>query len=230
MLLSRKLSLNDLDADGRTAAIERINEGIDQAAEMGCARLAVLAGPDPGDADRPQALDLLVDSIGQLCKHGADQGVGITLETFDRAIDKKSLIGPSDYAAMFAARVRENHPDFGLLYDLSHMPLLDENAAQALGTLKDYLVHMHVGNAVCVEGCDAYGDQHPRFGYPGSANDVPELTEFLTTLFAIGYIEEGAPGPKPWVGIEVKPWGEETSELVLAQTKRVWRKAWAHLP
>lgn len=230
ILLSQKLSLNDLDAAGRKAAVNTILAAIDEAAEMGCARLAVLAGPDPGDADRAKALDLLADSIGALCRHGREQGVAITLETFDRDIDKKSLIGPSDLAAQFAARVRENYPDFGLMYDLSHMPLLNEKAGEVLPLLKPYLVHMHVGNCVKIPGAAGYGDLHPRFGYPNSENDVPELVEFLATLFEIGYLNPAAKGPKPWVGIEVKPMLEETSDLILAQTKRTWRQAWAQLP
>lgn len=30
------------------------------------------------------------------------------------------------------------------------------------------------------EGMEAYGDKHPRMGFTGSANDIPELTEYLT--------------------------------------------------
>ncbi|MBM3190606.1 MAG: sugar phosphate isomerase/epimerase [Chloroflexi bacterium] len=230
ILLSQKLSLNDLDPAGRKRAVDAILAAVDEAAEMGCARLAVLSGPDPGDAERARAVDLLVESIGALCRRGQDRGVGITLETFDRDIDKKSLIGPSDLAAQFAARVREDYPGFGLMYDLSHMPLLNEKAGEALPLLKDYLVHMHVGNCVKVPGAPGYGDLHPRFGYPKSENDVPELVEFLAMLFQIGYLNEHAAGPKPWLGIEVKPMPEETSDLVLAQTKRTWRQAWAQLP
>ncbi len=221
-----KLSLNDLNDAGRQKAVATIREGIDEAAEMGCARLAVLAGPDPGDADRSRALDLLADSISTLCAYGEGKGIGIMLETFDRDVDKKSLIGPSDLAAQFAARIRQKHPTFGLMYDLSHMPLLNETAKEALTTLKDYLVHIHVGNCVKVAGRPAFGDLHPRFGYPGGENDVPELAEFLSVLFKIGYLREGGVGDKPWVGIEVKPQGDETSELVIAQTQRVWRQAW----
>ena len=230
VLLLQHLSLNDLDADGRQKAVSAIKASIDEAAELGCARLAVLAGPDPGDAERGRALDYLVDSMGTLCAYGGDRGVGITLETFDRDLDKKSLIGPSDLAAEFAARVREEHPDFGLLYDLSHMPLLGETVSQALSTLKEYLVHIHVGNCVKEPGREAFGDLHPRFGFPGSENDVPELVEFLAGLFEVGYLEYDRAGAKPWVGAEVKPQGTETSELVLAQTRRTWRNAWAQLP
>ena len=230
ILLSQKLSLNDLDEAGRKSAVAAIQGAIDEAAEMGCARVAVLTGPDPGDAARERGLDALAASMNTLCRYGDDKGVGMTIETFDRDVDKKSILGPSPMCAEFAARVREDFPTFGLMYDLSHMPLLNERADEALPILKDYLVHMHVGNCVKIAGKQAYGDEHPRFGYPNSENDVAELAEFLAVLFDIGYLDYDAEGPKPWLGIEVKPQPEETSDLMLAQTKRTWRQAWSLLP
>jgi len=229
VLLSSGLSLNDLDEARRLKAVELIRSCIDEAAELGCARLAFLSGRDPGDADRPRALEALADSVRALCAYGADKGLALTLETFDRDIDKKALIGPSPLAAAFAERIRADYPSFGLMYDLSHMPLLHETAREALTTLKDYLVHMHVGNAVMVPGMPGYGDLHPRFGYPHSENDTPELIEFLQTLFDIGYLSKEPAHSRPWVGIEVKPQASEKSELVWAQTKRTWREAWAAL-
>ncbi len=230
-LLMQKLSLNDLDPDGRRRAVAQIKACIDEAAELGCARVAFLAGPDPGDADRERALDLLAASITELCHYAQDKGIALTLETFDRTVDKKSLIGPSELAAQFAARIRADFPSFGLMYDLSHMPLLGESALPALSTLKDHLVHIHVGNCVMTPGRVAYGDQHPRFGFPGGENDVPELAGFLAALFEVGYLKQGATvGDKPWVGFEVKPVAGESSELILANTKRAWQQAWARLP
>jgi sugar phosphate isomerase/epimerase len=228
-LLMQKLSLNDLDADGRQRALTQMRSCIDEAAELGCARVSFLAGPDPGDAQRARALDLLADSILDLCRYGRERGIALTLETFDRSVDKKSLIGPSPLAAQFAARIRADFSTFGLLYDLSHMPLLDESAIEALTTLKDFLVHIHVGNCVKIAGQPGYGDQHPRFGFPGGENDVPELTEFLSALFAIGYLKPDAAGERPWVGFEVKPQAGESSDLLLAHTKRTWREAWGRL-
>ncbi len=228
-LLMTGLSLNDLDEAGRTRAVAAIQTCIDQAAEMGCSRLAFLTGPDPGDAERDRALDLLADSVRTLCAHGAAKGIDLTLETFDRDIDKKSILGPSDLSAEFAKRIREDYPSFGLMYDLSHMPLLHETVSDSLPVLQPYLVHMHVGNAVMIPGKPAYGDLHPRFGYPNSENDTPELIEFLEGLFEIGYLQDDPPETKPWVGIEVRPQEGETSEMIWAQTKRVWREAWSAL-
>jgi len=227
-LLGPKLSLNDLDDVRRACAVERMRGAIDQAVELGCRRLAFLAGPDPGDEQRERALDLLTASVMFLCAYADDRGVCLELETFDRLVDKKSLIGPSPVAAQFAARIRADHPSFGLLYDLSHMPLLYEDVPGSLGVLKDYLVHIHVGNGVVVPGVPGYGDLHPRFGFPHGSNDVPELAAFLKGLFDVGYLREGA-NVKPWVGFEVKPFGAEDADLVLANTRRAWRQAWADL-
>ena len=226
-ILIQKLNLNSLDEAARTCAVEQLYRSIDEAAEMGAKRVAFLSGADPGDADRPAALQALAKSIKQAAAYGQTKGVALTLETFDRSIDKKALIGPSELAAEFAAGIRAEFPDFGLLYDLSHMPLLYETALPALSTLKEYLVHIHVGNCVVDPALTGYGDLHPRFGFPGGVNGVPQLTEFIRALFACGYLADGR-ATRPWIGFEVKPqFAGETPELVIANAKRAWQEAWS---
>jgi sugar phosphate isomerase/epimerase len=227
-LLLQKLNLNSLEEAERKQAVDQLKKCVDEGAEVGAKRVAFLSGRDPGDADRPQALEALIRSVKEVCAYGQDQGIALTCEVFDRAIDKKCLIGPSGYAAEFARAVRQDYPDFGLMYDLSHRPLLFEQAEAALTQIKDYLVHIHVGNAVVDPNTPGYGDLHPRFGWPGGANDVPELTEFLWALFKIGYLAEG--DARPWIGFEVKPQAPgETSELIIAGTQRVWQEAWSRV-
>jgi sugar phosphate isomerase/epimerase len=226
-LLMQKLDLNSADPEMRSRAVAQLKEDIDLAADMEITRLATLSGSDPGDAGRAAAIDRLADSLAQVCEYGKSRGVGITLETFDRTVDKKALIGPADESAAFSARMRQAYPDFGLMYDLSHQPLLEEPILPALQAVKDQLVHAHVGNCVMVPGRPGYGDQHPRFGFPGGENGVNELTAFLRGLFEVGYLKRVPDGSKPWVGIEVKPMPGETSDMVLANTKRAWIEAWA---
>ena len=70
------------------------------------------------------------------------------------------------------------------MVDLSHIPLLGESPAQALQPVREHIAHIHIGNAYFKDRKDpAWGDQHPRFGYPGSANDVPEIVDFLREVF-----------------------------------------------
>ncbi len=227
VLLSQKLDLNASVKDERMKAVDEIRGCIDEAAEVGAARLAVLSGPDPGESGRENALALLSESLHALCEHGRSAGVGIVLETFDDKIDKKCLIGPSPRAARFAAGVKKDFPDFGLMYDLSHMPLLEEEAQVALETLKEHLVHIHIGNCVKKTGQEGYGDQHPRFGFHAGENDVRELTLFIRALFSSGYLSKEPVEMRPFVGFEVKPLPGENAELVIANAKRVWKHAWA---
>ncbi|MGQ9786809.1 MAG: sugar phosphate isomerase/epimerase family protein, partial [Anaerolineae bacterium] len=125
-ILLQKLNLNSLDEAERQHAVNELKKCIDEAAELGAQRVAYLSGKDPGDPERPAALDALVKSTRELCAYGREKGIGLTCEVFDRSIDKKALIGPSSYAAEYARIMRVDYPDFGLMYDLSHLPLLFE--------------------------------------------------------------------------------------------------------
>ena len=229
VLLLQKLDLNSLIEEERQKAVEQMYACINEAKEIGSERVAFLSGKDPGDASRDKAFALLVDSVKNICKYALENGISMVMETFDRSIDKKCLIGPSDYAVEFAKAIRQDYSNFGLMYDLSHQPLLSETPETSLIPLKDYLVHIHVGNGVPDPNQPGYGDLHPRFGWPGGRNDIPELAAFLKMLFKIGYLAENKT-PKPWVGFEVKPQTiSETPELIIANSKRVWQEAWSEI-
>jgi len=228
-VLTKKLDLNSFDESKRKEALATLKPQIDEAKDVGASRFAILSGPDPGAEKRVDARKFLVDSLMELCAYGKERGVGITLETFDRTVEKKSLIGPADEALMVAKAVKEKFPTFGLMYDMGHAPLLDEDPGRALRLLKDHVVHVHVGNCVKKPGLPAYGDQHPRFGFSGSENDVPQLVRFLHALFDAGYLTATPRDISPAVGFELKPVPGEKAEAVIANGKRTWRKAWSLL-
>jgi sugar phosphate isomerase/epimerase len=227
ILLSGKYNLNSPDRRERERAIAAVKEGINQAYELNAERLAILSGPAPADpAAREEQLALLVDSINRICEYAAGKGkLGITLETFDPDIAKRALIGSHQDAARVAAAVRKDHPSFGILVDLSHLPLQRESAKEALAAVADHLVHVHVGNCVMRDPAHpAYGDEHPRFGIAGGENDVPQMIEFIEALFELDLLNDGR---RPFFGFEVKPLPEEKSRLVIANAKRVFQEAWA---
>ena len=230
-LLGQKLDVNSLDETERKRAVNEVKSCIDDGVELGAERVSLMSGPDPGASRRDDATRALVDSLKEICAYGEQNNLAITLETFDRDVEKKCLIGPAREAAALARTVRKDFRDFGILYDMAHGPLLDENPKRALALLRDYLVHIHVGNCVKVPGNPAYGDKHPRFGVDGGLYDVDDLTRFLGILFDIGYLGKRIRQNEklPIVGFEVKPLPNESPEAVLASTKRVWRQAWAQL-
>lgn len=233
-LLLNQLSLNDPDEAGRKAAIDEVKRSIDAAYEMDARIVACLTGKDPGnDDDRAAQMDLLVDSLTQLCRYSQDQArdfvAWVSVETFDHSTDKSCLLGPTDRSAEVISRVKDaGVANIGLTIDLSHIPMLGEEYAETLALAAEHLIHIHVGNCVCAdEALPGYGDNHPRFEYPGSENGVEELKTFLEALSYSGYFTSQVPTGKPVVTFEVKPMPEEEPEIVLAQTKRVFKRAWA---
>jgi sugar phosphate isomerase/epimerase len=227
-LLINNLNLNSFNEEERKMAVREIKAGVDEAYEIGAKSLAFLSGEDPGEEKREQALRLLISSIKEICDYAKSKGnLGVTLEIFDQDIDKKCLIGPANEARKLAAEVRKEYDNFGLMVDLSHLPLLKETPTQAIMPIKDYLVHAHMGNCIMRDKeHSGYGDQHPRFGIIGGENDVKELTEFLKVLLDIGFLNHQNP---PIVSFEVKPLAGETSEVVIANAKRVLKEAWARV-
>ena len=222
-----KLDRNAPDDADRTRAVEAVQAAIDQAYSLDAAGCAVLSGPDPGPDGRARATDRLVDSLKWLCDYSAQKGdIPIVLETFDRvAFGKNCLIGPSTEAAEVARRVRADFPAFGLMLDLSHLPLLGETPRQAVGTVREFLVHAHMGNCVMHDaGHEAYGDHHPRFGLPAGENDAPELADYLRELRAVGFLD---PQRRPLLSFEVKPLTGESVEALIAGSKRTLDEAWA---
>lgn len=230
-LLSQKLNLNDPDEAGRKAAVDQVKSCVDEAYELDATGLAFLSGRDPGEAGREEGLQLLFESTLEICDYSAEKGeMSIALETFDQVeYGKNTLLGPTEVAVDFAVAVRGYYPNFGLMLDLSHLPLLGETPWKMLHAAQDVVNHIHIGNCVMRDPTHpAYGDEHPRFGIDGGENGVVELAEFLEALFRFGYFDGETPKP---LSFEVKPIAayNESSELVIANAKRTLTKAWSLL-
>lgn len=224
-LLTSGLNINDLDKGQREKAVATLKEGIDEAYEMGAAGMAFLSGKYD-EQRKEEAFNALVESTEELCAYSKSLGnLKLIHEIFDYDIDKKSLIGPAGLALRYAERVTRNYDNFGLMVDLSHLPLIHETAEEAIIPIKDYLVHAHMGNCVVRRTeLPGYGDSHPRFGFPGSENDVDELAEYLKVLMQVGFLNQKNP---PIVSFEVKPFGNEDGDIVIANAKRTLNMAWA---
>ena len=214
---------NDLEEEGRKKAEEVLISAIDEAEYLGAGGIAFLAGKwDP--KKKEEAYTQLLKTTRAVCSYAEEKGMMVELEVFDYDMDKAALIGPAPYAARFAADMRMTNSNFGLMVDLSHFPTTYEVSEFVVRTLRPYITHFHIGNAVVKQGCEAYGDQHPRFGFPESANDTEQLTDFFKVLKKEGFLN----AKNPYVlSLEVKPWGDEDPRIILANTKRVINRAWA---
>jgi len=224
-----RLDLGSLHEESRCMAVAALKPLIDEACLLGARLFLVGSGPDPGPAHRSAAKAQLVRSLGQLCAYAedaADTPLTITLENFDRSVDKRFLVGPTREAVEIARLVRKEHLNFGLTIDESHLCQLQEDAAQELPGAIDVVVHVHLANCVLDESLPGYGDQHPRFGIPGSEVGAEEMTAFLRALERAGYFRKPVPSRLPIVSLEVKPQDGEEPLVVVANAKRTFMQAW----
>nr|WP_228069600.1 TIM barrel protein [Actinomyces bowdenii] len=226
-ILKGKLDLNSTNEEERSKAVDTLKSAIDQAYEVGAGKLGFLSGPRPPAQDRERALELLADSIIELGRYAKSKGdLVLSLETFDDSTDKKALIGTNRLACELAYEVRKAIPDFGLMVDLSHLPMQGETIRQALSATEEFINHAHIGNCVIRDTQDpAYGDLHPHFGHPKGENNVPQVRDFLRGLLDIGYLREDAP-ERNVVAFEVQPLGDQRAAVIIAEAKRVLREAW----
>lgn len=225
-LLGGGFNVNHLDEEKRIAAENVLLKSVDEAAYMGAKGIAFLAGKWSEEC-KQQAFDQLVKTTLNVCQYASEFDLQVELEVFDYDFDKAALIGPASLAFKLAEEVRLSATNFGLLVDLSHFPQTYETSDYVFRKLRPFITHLHIGNAV-MDNRDyvAYGDTHPRFGFPHGKNDLPEVLDFLRAARNEGFFNE----EKPMVlSFEVKPWQNEDSDVVIANAKRIFNRAWALL-
>jgi sugar phosphate isomerase/epimerase len=233
-ILSQKLSLSSPDRAEQERALAACREMIDQAYELGARILMVMSGPDPGEGGREDARGAFVGALKQLCRYAQERAeeyiLALSIETFDREIDKKCLVGPTREAAGIVEAVKAECSNIGLTLDLSHQPLIGEPIGEMLVEAGDTLIHAHFGNCVLRDrGHPLYGDQHPPFGISGGENDVEEMRLWLEALFYSGFFAKSVPTGMPVLSMEMRPSQGQSSEVVIANGKRTLREAWARL-
>ena len=225
-LLTTGMNANHLDENERQKAEKTLLEAIDEAHYLGSKAITFLAGKWEEET-KEESYKQLIKTTCTLCDYAKTKDMNIEVEVFDYDIAKSSLIGPAPLAARYAADMRMTHTNFGLLIDLSHIPMTYETPDVVVKTLRPYITHLHIGNTVCQDkDAEGYGDEHQRFGFPNGSNDVEQVLEFLRVMKREGLMDE----KNPYVlSFEVKPWKDEDPDVVVANAKRVLNRAWALL-
>lgn len=229
VILRRQLNPSATDTATRRHALDILMSCLDEAIALNARAFILMSGPFGGD--EVGELNAFTQTLNDLCAYAADHAQGepmwILVEQFDREVDKRALIGPSPLARALAEKVRTNHANFGLLIDLSHLPMLNESPEDCFAELLDgYVCHAHLGNCVLDTGDPLYGDQHPPFGYPKGENDILQVRLFLDALHYSGYFNRSGPFGLPSLSFEVKPLPNQDPLIVLANAKRVLWQAW----
>ena len=235
-ILASGQNLAALDESKRREGVANVKESLDEALELECVAFSLMDGRDsyPGEEKKQDAIDALEQSLREIFDHaragaGGGHPIPISLEQFDQTVDKKSIIGKTDDTVALAARMRDVYPSFGILVDQGHLPLLYVQPGSVLEAIGDLTFHVDLGSAVMTPGRENFGDTHPRWDFPGGVNGVAETREFLRALATSGFFERETPTPRPIMTMEIKPFEGESSDMVLAGSKRVFQEAWNSL-
>jgi hydroxypyruvate isomerase len=217
-ILANKLDMSSLDSSQRKQSTDRIKREIEAAANHGIGLACVCSGSDPGANKRADARNNLIESLVEVCEFAHNKQVRIALETFDRDFDKKLLIGPLDEAIEVVTRVKARCDNIGLMWDLSHAPMLGETPKD-LKRAAPFLEHIHVGCAKKNDG--TYVDTHPVFYTKGAVNSERDVEMLLNMLLSVDY--------RGMIGFEVKPEADQTSEEIIAISKGVLMSAYQRI-
>lgn len=209
-ILGQKLDIGSTDRSERRKAVKYVTDEIEKAAKLGLKAVAMCSGPDPGPAGRDEAVRNTLDSLRTICRSAAKHNLKVVFELFDRDYDRRLLMGPTKEAVDILRTLKAEYGNIGLLWDLSHAPMLHESPSVLEGVV-DLLAHIHIG---CAKKTDkGFLDSHPGFYTPGAVNGVDDVAELLKTLYRIGYT--GA------VSFEVKPEPTQTSLEIVNTAKGV---------
>jgi sugar phosphate isomerase/epimerase len=210
-VLNRGLNPSSLDETERKRAVDDLGKIIEDAGAHGVWLITLCSGPDPGAPKRKDASNKMVDSFKQLCEKADGCGVNLLIDTFDRTVDKKLLIGPMEEAVKIVSEVREDYDNIGVMWDLGHAPLIGEKP-DVLTKAGELLEHVHIGCAGRAEGGGLL-DLHAGFYSKNAVNTSDDVADLLKVLSDIDYFG--------FVGFEIKPQDFQTSQEVISTAKSV---------
>ncbi|MDR3111456.1 MAG: sugar phosphate isomerase/epimerase [Planctomycetaceae bacterium] len=81
-----------------------------------------------------------IDGMREVADHAQKVGVKIGMEALNRF--EAYFINCVDDGVRFAKEL--NHPAFGMMYDTFHANIEEKNVAEAIRTVKDHLLHVHI--------------------------------------------------------------------------------------
>ncbi|UOQ50376.1 sugar phosphate isomerase/epimerase [Gracilibacillus caseinilyticus] len=121
---------NILEAENR----ERTKRVFERAAKLG---IPMVTTGSAGESDNEEKMEASLKAIEELSQAAHDVGIQFAL---------KIHYGQSIYNTETALRLMKEiqHPALGLNFDATHVGRVGDDPVQAIGALKDYIIHSHI--------------------------------------------------------------------------------------
>ncbi len=209
------------DEHARARAMKELLPHVAHAAECGARSIGLISGRDVSPPLRPQAMRSLARSLRELTEEAERHGIGLLeIETRDRELHKRQLLGPTAESLEFLRGLRREIPRLSLVYDTAHIALLKEDPLDSLELAAEMVGHLHLSNCVADPGHPLYGDHHLPIGDPGFL-DESFIGRFLSRALQLGILGAKA----PVVSIEVGAKGGEEAWALEASSRVALRRA-----
>jgi len=125
------LDLHSIDESVRAASVEKAKEYIDEAYLIGAKIVDLNPGKDPGPENRPKAKAAAIESLTRLCEYAQEKATDyvlpLSMENFDRDVDKKFYLGPTSETIEVVGEVRKRVPNMGITPDVAHLLIMGED-------------------------------------------------------------------------------------------------------
>ena len=201
-----------------------IKDMIVQAAAIGATGFSFGAGRPSANEAVDVDFEAFTNYCRWLCSELKPHGITALLEPFDTAVDKRFLYGPTKTCVELIESLKSDIDNFGIELDLAHVPLMSESFEHAIKTVAPHLKRVHLGNCVLKDKSNPrYGDTHPPIGFEGGQIDIPELTEILSLLLEVGFLNKKYRGSTL---LEMTPWPGRSVEDTIADNSERIQKAW----
>ena len=145
-------------------AVFLLMRAFETADEIGAKKVLITTGRDTDECDRPKALEQFMKSMERLLPEA--ENFDVVLETGDRTVDARQLLGPTDLSMKLADEIRKEYKNFYLTLDTSHIAQLGENVEASIEKALCLSNHVHLASCILTPGHPLYGDKHPFFSHP----------------------------------------------------------------
>ena len=169
------------DRNNREPFLKGLAESIVTAKRLGAHTLIAQAGNDLAGIERRAQRDALIETLTRAGELLAGTGLRLGLEPLNTRIDHVGYFLPSTRGALDIVNATER-PEIGIVYDIYHSAVMDEETADVIGHDIGKIFHVHIAD-------------HPGRNEPGSG--TIDLANRLNWLVANGY--SGA------LGLEYRP-------------------------
>ncbi len=146
--LGSSANMHFLDSKKRQANIDEAKKYIELASQLECPYIRVFPNDLPKDQPENETLHAIVNALIELGNFAQSSGVKVLLESHGKVIKSDMLLQIMQEA---------NHSKVGLVWDFYNMwSITKEPPAQVYNTLKKYIFHTHIKDAILTDSGEKY--------------------------------------------------------------------------